>query len=728
MMLFYKKTNHLKTNSETTLNCHETVLQFKCKDALIENNKTRLSYKHNFNLKKLKEHFNTIPMSTILPNCISRLVTNRSQQTNGSQNHNNPIKHLMRSYALLFLLLGFNAKVTAQITNLKFSSESATYSEISSGTTLIAGGNVPLGNAALISPLTNLPFPVRFQGNDYTTFGVSATGQLRLGAPTNVVDNTQASMNIPSIYAMWDNFTVGTTASGGGVTFQVSGTAPNRVLTVQWKVTKAANTATAFTFQVKLYERPITNQPTKIELCYPPNAGNAVTGLDFSAGINGLLNTHYISIYTANHAASKYELYTTNNSVPASTAGFKYIFEPITLAQIPGGIDPSRFGMWLKADGEKRTRTLLNVPAANRTASTNFSTTLTATASVLNTNSASTTGTAWTGLNGNSVLPQDFITMDLGSIRSVDGVAIQGRGDFDQYVRDFTVVVADDAAFTINVRHLGLFNGIEISRFYINYADFYEPVATRYVRIIPTGRLGTGHRGLRCDAYTYTSSTELANNTALNVWEDESKNNNDGYAWFTSTQPLYRKNQINFNPSMQFANASNSIYLLPQLNNVKSSYWVVQDETATGANNYHVLYGDQNTRPYFHGGTNGQVFGSGGAGLYGATDAEISIWKDGSLGGVNSTAYNFGPNGYANMVSTQMKGSLWNGITTMSYQGGFTRAWQGKIAELIVITGTPLTTDGHERVQSYLAMKYGITSAHDYKIRKVLFSGTELPI
>ena len=58
--------------------------------------------------------FYTHSMSTILPTCISRLVTNRSQQTNGSQNHNNPIKHLMRSFALLFLLLGFNSTVNAQ--------------------------------------------------------------------------------------------------------------------------------------------------------------------------------------------------------------------------------------------------------------------------------------------------------------------------------------------------------------------------------------------------------------------------------------------------------------------------------------------------------------------------------------------------------------------------------------------------------------------------------------
>ena len=65
------------------------------------------------NSKKIPT-FYTHSMSTILPTCISRLVTNRSQQTNGSQNQNNPIKHLMRSFALLFLLLGFNSTVNAQ--------------------------------------------------------------------------------------------------------------------------------------------------------------------------------------------------------------------------------------------------------------------------------------------------------------------------------------------------------------------------------------------------------------------------------------------------------------------------------------------------------------------------------------------------------------------------------------------------------------------------------------
>lgn len=242
MTLFYKKTHHPKTNSETTLNCHETVLQFKCKDALIENNKTRLSYKHNFNLKKLKEHFNTIPMSTILPNCISRLVTNRSQQTNGSQNHNNPIKHLMRSFALLFLLLGFNAKVTAQITNLKFSSESATYSEISSGTTLIAGGNVALGAATLKSAVTPIGFTFNYQGVDYTQFSAAATGMLQFGSSqVAVFDNTNILIaNTPFVCAAWDWFTVGTTASNGGVSYQLSGSAPNQVLTVQWKVTRTA--------------------------------------------------------------------------------------------------------------------------------------------------------------------------------------------------------------------------------------------------------------------------------------------------------------------------------------------------------------------------------------------------------------------------------------------------------------------------------------------------------
>ena len=113
MTLFYKKPNHLKIISEATSNYQNTVLQPNCKNTVIENKKARLSYKHNFNFFKLKQNLNTTHMSNSLPNCISRLVTNRSQKPNFKTN-NGFLKNLVATFALVFLLLGANTNVNAQ--------------------------------------------------------------------------------------------------------------------------------------------------------------------------------------------------------------------------------------------------------------------------------------------------------------------------------------------------------------------------------------------------------------------------------------------------------------------------------------------------------------------------------------------------------------------------------------------------------------------------------------
>jgi len=113
MTLFYKKPNHLKIISEATSNYQNTVLQPNCKKTVIQNKKPRLSYKHNFNFSKLKQNSNTLHMSNFLPNCISRLVTNRSQNPN-FKTSNGFIKKLMATFALGFLFLGTNTTANAQ--------------------------------------------------------------------------------------------------------------------------------------------------------------------------------------------------------------------------------------------------------------------------------------------------------------------------------------------------------------------------------------------------------------------------------------------------------------------------------------------------------------------------------------------------------------------------------------------------------------------------------------
>jgi hypothetical protein len=76
-------------------------------------NQNHNCYKHNFNFFKLKQNLNTTHMSNSLPNCISRLVTNRSQNPN-FKTSNAFLKNLVATFALVFLLLGANITANAQ--------------------------------------------------------------------------------------------------------------------------------------------------------------------------------------------------------------------------------------------------------------------------------------------------------------------------------------------------------------------------------------------------------------------------------------------------------------------------------------------------------------------------------------------------------------------------------------------------------------------------------------
>ncbi|MEO8591239.1 MAG: LamG domain-containing protein, partial [Flavobacteriales bacterium] len=99
-------------------------------------------------------------------------------------------------------------------------------------------------------------FTFKFNNVDYTDFGVTPDGFLRLGlgTPTAQAANAVASTtNIPKLYPYWDDVATGT---NGSVSSKVIGSAPNRILIVQWLVTipKNATGPANSTFQAWLYE------------------------------------------------------------------------------------------------------------------------------------------------------------------------------------------------------------------------------------------------------------------------------------------------------------------------------------------------------------------------------------------------------------------------------------------------------------------------------------------
>jgi len=113
------------------------------------------------------------------------------------------------------------------ITNYAFSySFAGSLEDMSSGTTsLLTGNNDDNGSA-----VTNIGFTFNYMGFPYTQFSVNSNGQMRLGS--TAVGGTAISTfaaGVP-ILALMD----GDNEVNNGIIYKVIGTAPNRILVVQW--------------------------------------------------------------------------------------------------------------------------------------------------------------------------------------------------------------------------------------------------------------------------------------------------------------------------------------------------------------------------------------------------------------------------------------------------------------------------------------------------------------
>ncbi len=154
---------------------------------------------------------------------------------------------------LLFSMLAGN-ELSAQVNVYNFATGTgATIDPMTGATTLALGADVDDGR----SPVTAIGFPFTYAGVSVTQFSANANGLMRLGATrvTTQWDNTAANANTatPVVMPYWDDLATGTT---GTVRYVVTGSAPNRILVVEWFVTVPRNTSGAANarFQVWLHE------------------------------------------------------------------------------------------------------------------------------------------------------------------------------------------------------------------------------------------------------------------------------------------------------------------------------------------------------------------------------------------------------------------------------------------------------------------------------------------
>lgn len=260
--------------------------------------------------------------------------------------------------ALIIGFLAFAQSLSAQsISSYVFAATSTTFTPLSGATTVTPVfpptpdfddgnyGAVPIG------------FTFRYNGTDYTQVAACTNGWLSFNTTGNFQLNNSldGTTNVPRPFVapLFDDLDM----TSGTASYLTTGSAPNRIFTMQWLNAKWNLNAPApsMSFQVKLYET--TN---RVQFIYRQEAGALGSGGGFGAsiGIAGLASGsgNYLSLNnaTASPAASSTTDTTTVGTKPAT--GQSYSFTPPVTAA-----DVSLSGRVLAPDGRGVRRAMVLV-------------------------------------------------------------------------------------------------------------------------------------------------------------------------------------------------------------------------------------------------------------------------------------------------------------------------------------------------------------------------------
>lgn len=216
---------------------------------------------------------------------------------------------------LVLLLSWIASPLYAQVASgYAFSQASGTYTPITGGTvptitssTFGAGVGSPMGPGFDLDDVsaTGLPigFTFNFNGSDFTTFSVNSNGYIVMGGTLPGNGNytpISGTFAVPGVIAALPGDLQSNLATGE-IRYQTTGSAPNRVLTVQWTSFRFfAASSEDFNFQVQLYET--TNQ---IRIVYGSFLKNA-TARTPQVGLRGATNTDFNNRTTNHQLGGKY--------------------------------------------------------------------------------------------------------------------------------------------------------------------------------------------------------------------------------------------------------------------------------------------------------------------------------------------------------------------------------------------------------------------------------------
>jgi len=385
-------------------------------------------------------------------------------------------------------------------------------------------------------------------------------------------------------------------------------------------------------------------------------------------------------------------------------------------AQSPGGIAGA--AVWVKADKDVF-KDENNVPAVSRTSSGSCCG-LTEALSVMSSPSS------WAGA---SAAPGLYITMDLGSDKSVQGVVTKGRGDYPQWVTAYTVSYATTAAPGTFIS-LGSFTGNTDQ--ITSVTNTFAPVTARYIRITETAF--NGHPCMRCDVVLSGSTTDITTTGGIiGKMINQANPANNFFAELGTITHNGSSNLWNFNPTITY---SGDCRLGSQVNTPTAANQNYTKFLTFFATKFDCIIESSHTSTDMFPNWNNWGTGLSGAGNPGSLYVGHASASPGvPVYGSSTTVYNRYNFGTVNVDRTSTTGvycgvngtngstgsgpALGNSGVFRTVLGGLysadalLRHFEGYLPEFIQYNSALSSTDA-QKVESYLAIKWGITQGHDY--------------
>ncbi len=403
------------------------------------------------------------------------------------------------------------------------------------------------GNDDVSSVLTNIGFTFNMNGVNYSQFSVSSNGILTLGVQANF-DFENSTNNIgtyPAIMPLFDDLN---TASNGNIRYKLKGTAPNRILVVEWNVENCCGGTFNKTFQVCLFETS-----NIIMIIYG-------SGTAMASSTVGVANTdaHYTDVNTTDHTA--FSNIFQDNNVDWPGTGRAYIFTPQCGAQCALTVSAAASA---SAVCPGSSTSLTATPAANNGSVTYLWQPGNLTGAVVNvsplsatTYTVTATDAAPAGCTATATIQIGMLAVPVVNVSAtpsslcgpVAGSSQLLASPFPTCIQDYTVGSIpfnplSGTETTVTLADDEVSSALPIG---FNFSFYCSAVSTFYISSNGFITFNNGSSDGCCEGGSLPNGDPLLSNLVAGAWNDLDPSSQGTISYFTTGSPPFRKCVIKF--------------------------------------------------------------------------------------------------------------------------------------------------------------------------------------